>query len=88
MRFLLCYCYFYCYASLTTTTTTTTSALLAQSKIQYAIIHAQGFTDSPVSWKEHEHQFDTAGDNHLTIVLLPNDQYRMILGVSKCDAFS
>jgi len=42
-----------------------------------------------VSWGELEHQYYLAGDNQLTMVLLPDqDQYQMIVGLASHDAFS
>ena len=47
-----------------------------------------GFQDSPVSWKKWEHSYHDHGDNILTIVIFPNQDYWLYMALGSRDEFT
>jgi len=42
-------------------------------QLPWISVTVHGFTDSPLSWAQHEHGFSDNGDNLYTVVLFPDD---------------
>ncbi|XP_047445953.1 ribonuclease P protein subunit p40 [Mugil cephalus] len=52
----------------------------------WASLTVHGFMDSPVSWGDKEHGFQTGGDNFYSLLLLHGDEYRLHLSTGMQDA--
>ena len=47
-----------------------------------------GFQDSPISWKNWEHGYQDHGDNVLTLLVFPNQDYWLYLALGSQDEFT